>query len=323
MNASNTPKVVVLAGGVGGARMALGFAHALPEADVSVVVNVGDDDDFHGLRVCPDLDTVLYTLSGRVDTSQGWGVAGDDTKALEVLRILSSPDSWMKLGDADLALHIFRTAELRRGQRLTQVMAQVATNFGLKCHLLPVSDDECPTLVETGHGVSKFQEWFVRDRGAPQVKRLLFDAAAKASITREVRNAIEAATLIVVAPSNPYLSVRPMLAVGDMAKVLQQARAPKVAVSPLIGGIAIKGPLVKLMQDLGMEPNGSAIAKQYTGVVDAFVIDESDATQASALRTLSGLEILSLPTLISDASLAARLAEALLEWGAANRSAEP
>ncbi len=318
MTSNSVPKVVVLAGGVGGARMALGFVRALPATDVSVVVNVGDDDDFHGLRVCPDLDTVLYTLSGKVDPAQGWGVVGDGTKGLDVLRILKSPDSWMQLGDADLALHIFRTAQLRQGRRLTDVMAHVAKSFGLNCQLLPVSDAECPTFVETADGFSRFQEWFVRDRGTPAVKRLVFDAAAKATITPEVRDALESATLIVIAPSNPYLSVQPMLSVGGMASVLQQVSAPKVAVSPLIGGLAVKGPLVKLMKDLGLAPSGAEIANQYRGIVDALVIDESDIGQIEALQTSSGLEILCRSTMIAHVSQATTLAGELLAWGSSH-----
>lgn len=312
-------KVVVLAGGVGGARMAIGFARELPGADLSVIVNVGDDEDFHGLRVCPDLDTVLYTLSGRVDPAQGWGVTDDATRALDVLRTLESPGAWMKLGDADLGLHIYRSAQLRQGRRLTEVMAHVAARFGVACRLLPVSDADCPTLVETQQGTSRFQEWFVRDRGGPEVRRLVFDAAARAEVTQEVRTALAAADLVVLAPSNPFLSVRPMLAVGGMRQALQSAAARKIAVSPLVRGQAVKGPLVKLMQDLGVEASNAAIVREYQGLVDAFVVDESHASEVAALAAASPLQVLALPTMIAEPPRAQVLAQQLLAWAASRR----
>ncbi|MDE5458944.1 2-phospho-L-lactate transferase [Bradyrhizobium sp. CSA112] len=230
--------------------MALGFAGIVPPDDLSIIVNVGDDDRFHGLYVCPDLDTVLYTLSGVVNRTQSWGVAEDGTRALEVLRKLDSQGAWMKLGDADLGLHIYRTSRLAQGASLTVVTEEISRRFGVHCALLPVSDEECPTVVETVTGVLRFQEWFVRDRAGPTVKKLHLNLARQGRITDSVRVALCAADLVVLAPSNPYLSILPMLEVGGMREALRQAPGLKVAVSPLIGGRAIKGPLVKLMSDL-------------------------------------------------------------------------
>lgn len=305
-------KVTVLAGGVGGARMALGFARSLPPGALSVVVNVGDDERFHGLQVCPDLDTVLYTLSGRVDPAQGWGVAHDGTRALEVLRELEAPGAWMKLGDADLGLHLYRSARLAAGEPLTTVMEHVRTRFGLGCALLPTSDDPCPTLVDTEVGVLRFQEWFVRDRAQPTVRALDFSAARAARITDQAREALRTADLIVFAPSNPLLSIQPMLEVGGFLEALREAPGRKLAVSPLVGGLPVKGPLAKLMQDLGRPASQREIAAGYAGLVERLVIDTSDAAEAEAIAQASGLDVVALPTLITEPGPAAELARALM-----------
>lgn len=306
-------KVAVLAGGVGGARMALGFARALPPEDLSIVVNVGDDERFHGLYVCPDLDTVVYTLAGVVDGSHGWGVAGDTTLALDVLRKLGSPGAWMKLGDSDLGLHIYRTARLNEGISLTRVMDNVRVALEVACRILPVSDDECPTEVLTSDGTLRFQEWFVRDRAQPAVRALKFDAASRAETTPQVRDALRSADLIVFAPSNPLLSIQPMLEIGGMRGLLETAPALKVAISPLISGRAVKGPLVKLMQDLGRESSNAAIAASYAGIVDVFVVDDADAEKARQ-PDQDGMEVVALPTLIPDGPRAETLAKNIISF---------
>jgi len=305
-------KVAVIAGGVGGARMSLGFAGVVAPQDLDIVVNIGDDERFHGLYVCPDLDTVLYTLSGVVDRSQGWGVAEDATRALDVLRRLGSPGTWMKLGDADLGLHVYRSSRLAVGASLTDVMHEVSRGFGLECGLLPVSDATCPTLVQTDAGVLTFQEWFVRDRSQPVVKALSFDAARGARISERAREALARADLIVFAPSNPLLSIQPMLEIGGVRDALQSARGVKVAISPLIGGTAVKGPLVKLMHDLGHDCSNLGIALRYTGLADVFVVDESDSQQADEVARSSTMKVVALPTLIPDAGRAERLAREII-----------
>ncbi|MES2999637.1 MAG: 2-phospho-L-lactate transferase [Pseudomonadota bacterium] len=313
-------KVAVIAGGVGGARMARGFAGIIPPQDLSVIVNVGDDERFHGLYVCPDLDTVLYTLSGVVDRSQGWGVAGDETKALEVLRKLQSPGSWMKLGDADLGLHIYRSSRLAQGASLTSVMQEVSQGFGVRCALLPASDDECPTEVETAAGLLRFQEWFVRDRAGTSVKALHFDAARRAGITDRVREALTSADLVVFAPSNPYLSIRPMLEIAGMSDTLRASPALKVAVSPLIGGRAVKGPLVQLMKDLGVDSSNVGIAASYSSIADVLVIDEGDSANAADLARQGAMEVVALATLIPDATRAEALARQIVEIAQGRRA---
>ena len=305
-------KVTVIAGGVGGARMALGFAGVVAAQDLDIIVNIGDDERFHGLYVCPDLDTVLYTLAGVVDRSQGWGVADDATRALDVLRRLDAPGTWMKLGDADLGLHIYRSLRLAQGASLTETMDQVRHGFGVACGLLPVSDEECPTEVVTQAGVLRFQEWFVRERGQPAVKALKFEAARKARMSERARHALLAADLVVIAPSNPFLSIQPILEVGGVRQALQASTAVKVAVSPLIGGRAIKGPLVKLMQDLGHDCSNADIASGYSGMVDYFVVDMADADQAAQVERSGGMQVLQLPILIPDAARAVSLARSII-----------
>ena len=309
---STRVRVVALAGGVGGARMALGFAR-IPRVELSVVVNVGDDDWFHGLKVCPDLDTVLYTLSGVVDHGQGWGVLDDATRALDTLRRLESADTWMTLGDADLGLHIFRTQALRSGRTLTQVMAHVVQRFGLQATLLPVTDAECPTLVDCEQGRLRFQEWFVKARGVPRVQELTFQGAAEAEITSEVRESLAKADLIVIAPSNPILSIDPMLAIGSFRRLLGESKVPRVAVCPLVDGQAVKGPLVRLLEGLNVPATAEAVADRYAGLIDAFVVDESERDDL-----LSNVEqrvcVLRMPILMPDGARSEAVAGRMLDW---------
>lgn len=311
-------KVVVLAGGVGGARMALGFAQVLRGEDLTIIVNVGDDARFHGLTVCPDLDTVLYTLSGVVDREQAWGVQADSTKALDVLRRLESPGSWMKLGDSDLGLHIYRSARLATGCTLTDVMHDVARRFEVPFRLLPASDAPCPTVVMTDAGPLPFQEWFVKGKANPPVQSLDLGAARHADPTAEVIYALHAADLVVIAPSNPFLSIHPILELRGMRQLLGQIAAPRVAVSPLIGGKAVKGPLDSLMRSLSYPLSNVGIANSYAGDIDALVFDESDADDVGAVRAL-GLDIGLSTTLIREAESATRLAEWLLDFSATVR----
>lgn len=304
-------RVVLLAGGVGGARMAAGLARALPPQALTVIVNVGDDDEFHGLRVCPDIDTMLYTLSGQVNAKQAWGVEGDTTRALDVLKRLGAADTWMTLGDADLGLHLYRTARLRAGASLTDVMAEVARSFGVQARLLPVSNDGVATRVVTAQGRMRFQEWFVKHRCGPQVLALDAEGAQAAAPTPEVVEALGQADLIVYAPSNPFLSIQPMLKIGGVERLLRASRAHRVVVSPLINGLAVKGPLHKLMQDLGAAPGSGGIADFYAGLIDGIAIDTCDAADAAELQR-RGLQALCASTRIAKAEDAQALARLLL-----------
>jgi len=280
--ASRFDHVVMLAGGVGGARMAEGFARALPADALTIIANVGDDEEFYGLRVCPDIDTLLYTLSDRIDRSQGWGVAEDTVKALDVLRDLGAP-TWMKLGDADFGLHIWRSWRLANGDSLSTITAEAAQRLAARAAILPATDDRLRTRLETDEGWMDFQPWFVGKRCAPTVKALRYEGAASARPSERALAAFAAADLIVIAPSNPLLSIEPILAVTDIADALARAVAPVVGVSPLIGGKAVKGPLARLMADLGIEPTSRAVAQRYAGLLDAFVVDKGDVADARAL----------------------------------------
>jgi len=303
--------VCLLAGGVGGARMAQGLAQVVPPEHLTVLVNVGDDEDFHGLRVCPDLDTVLYTLSGQVNREQGWGVAGDTQKALDVLKRLQMPDTWMTLGDADLGLHLYRTQRLLAGDSLSIVTDHIRRRFGIGAAVLPITDERLSTRIHTQDGRDlRFQQWFVRERATPQVAQIAF--AGKANVSGAAARAIEQADVLIFAPSNPWLSIAPMLAVQGVAARLEQSRAIKIAVSPLIGGKAIKGPLNRLMQDLHCAEGNAGIADFYRKWVDVLVIDPIDQADSVHIEPL-GLEPWRLPTRIGQMQQSAQLAQSLLQ----------
>jgi len=312
MTAHSPIRVVLLAGGVGGARMALGLAAALPPGALTVVANIGDDERFYGLQVCPDLDTLLYTLSGRVSQAHGWGVEGDTTRTLETLSRLGAPD-WMMLGDADFGLHIYRSWRLAQGERLTTVMAEVAQRMGVDTRLLPVSDALVPTEIQTGEGWLSFQQWFVQQRAAPEVRGLRYSGAASAQVTAEVLTAIAQADAIVIAPSNPLLSIEPMLALPGLREALQASAVPCVAVSPLINGKAVKGPLARMLVDLGLAAGNTGVARRYAGLIDGLVIDASDHEDAAALHA-QGLAVLASNTLIPKVDAARALALRILRW---------
>jgi len=311
MNESSM-RVVLLAGGVGGARMALGLAASLPPGALTVVANIGDDERFYGLQVCPDLDTLLYTLSGRVNRKNGWGVEGDTTKALQTLSSLGAPD-WMTLGDADFGLHIYRSWRLAQGERLTTIMADVAQNLGVDTHLLPACDTPVPTEIETAAGWQSFQQWFVAQRTQPKVLGICYRGATFADVTPEVLAALQQADVIVIAPSNPLLSIEPMLALPSMRSALLASTAVRVAVSPLIGGHAVKGPLAGMLTDLNLTPGNLGIAERYAGLIDGLVIDASDSDDAVILRK-QGLMVLATNTLIAEKAAAQELASALFGW---------
>jgi len=306
--------IVLLAGGVGGARMAEGFARALPPGALTVIANVGDDEEFYGLRVCPDIDTLLYTLSDRIDRTQGWGVADDTVKALDMLCDLGAP-VWMKLGDADFGLHIWRSWRLASGASLSEVTAEAGERLGARAKILPATDDPLRTKLETDEGWMDFQPWFVGKRCQPRVSALRYEGADNAQPSAAALAAISAAELIIIAPSNPLLSIEPILAVAGLRTAVETTTAPCIGVSPLIGGKAVKGPLARLMADLGTEPTAAAVAARYAGLLDAFVVDHSDAADAAALRK-SGQAVLETDILMGGSEGAERLAREVLAFAA-------
>jgi len=272
-------RVLAVSGGVGGAKLALGLARALNPAELAVLVNTGDDFTHLGLRICPDLDTVLYTLAGVVNTTQGWGRADESFGFMDELRRQGGPD-WFLLGDRDLVLHVERTRRLAAGETLTQIMADLATRFGVATRLLPMTDAPVATLLDTSAGQLEFQHYFVRLRTIPAVQRLHYAGAAQARPSDDLLTLLRSRSLeaIILCPSNPYLSIDPILAVPGIRAALRAADVPIVAVSPPVGGRAVKGPTAKIMQELGIETSALAIARHYAGLIDGLLVDEADAS---------------------------------------------
>jgi LPPG:FO 2-phospho-L-lactate transferase len=271
------PGIVALCGGVGGAKLACGLAEVLPAHDLAVVVNTGDDFEHLGLTICPDVDTVMYTLSGNENRDAGWGRAGESWAVMQEVARLGG-ETWFRLGDKDLALHLLRRQLLDRGERLTAVTRQLAARLGVEVEVLPMSDQTVRTVVETDEGDLAFQDYFVRRRCEPKVTGFRFEGAAGAKPSREVEAALSAAELrgIVICPSNPYVSIGPMLAVQGMRQRLASAAVPVLAVSPIVAGRAIKGPAAKMMGELGKPASGIEVARLYAGLIDAMLLDEQD-----------------------------------------------
>jgi LPPG:FO 2-phospho-L-lactate transferase len=268
-------RIVVLTGGVGGAKLVLGLIHAVPAVDLTAIVNTGDDFDHCGLAISPDIDTLLYTLSGKSNPEQGWGRAGESWGFMAALRELGGED-WFQLGDGDLALHVLRTEALRRGEPLSAITARFAHAWGIGAAILPMSDDPVRTMIETDEGVLPFQRYFVARRCEPAVRAIRFEGADAARPAPGVVEAIAAADAVLIAPSNPFLSVDPLLAVPGLRAALAAATTPVVAVSPIVGGKAVKGPTTKLMAELGIAASATAIACHYAGLIDGLLVDQRD-----------------------------------------------
>lgn len=303
--------VVVLAGGVGAARFLRGVVQLVAPERLTVVVNTGDDRVFYGVHVSPDLDIVTYTLAGRIDPARGFGLVGDRFDLIERLRALGH-ETWFRLGDADFANCLHRTLRLAAGAGLDEVADELRRDHGLGFRVLPMSNDPCPTFVSmTGGGRLHFEEYLVRD-GAPSDVRAVDLAAARAARPAPgVVEAIAGADLILVAPSNPIVSIGPIRAVPAIGRALDTAACPVVAVSPIVGGLPIKGPAHTLMRAEGLEVSAKGVATLYRDWIDGFVFDERDAGEAAAIEAL-GLEVALLDTLMVDAAASRRVAEAAL-----------
>ena len=274
--------VVVLTGGVGGAKLVLGLIHALPPGEVTAIVNTGDDFTHLGLAISPDIDTLLYTLAGKASATQGWGREGDTWNFMAALRSLGGED-WFALGDGDLALHVARTARRTAGDPLSAITADFARMWRIEATILPMSDDPVETIVETEEGVLAFQRYFVERRCEPVVRAIRFEGAEAAGPAPGVIAAIRSARAILVAPSNPFLSVAPLLAIPGLRRALAEADAPVVAISPIIGGAAVKGPTAKLMRELGLKVSAGAVAAYYGGLLDGMVIDKNDIEEFTGI----------------------------------------
>jgi LPPG:FO 2-phospho-L-lactate transferase len=298
-------KVAVLSGGVGGARFVQGVVDVVAPADVTIVGNVGDDIEVLGMHVSPDLDSVLYALAGLNDEERGWGRRDETWNALATISELGG-ESWFGLGDRDLGLHLVRTAALRDGAALSAVTARFARALGVEATLVPATDDPLRTWIATPSGEFHFQEWFVARRHRDEVDGLRFEGAASARPAPGVVEAIDAADLLLIAPSNPYVSIAPILAVSGIRAALEQRRVPCVAVSPLIGGRAVKGPADRMLKRLAGGTGPQQVASCYRGLIDALVVDVADAAAPADVRTIAT------DTLMSGADARRRVAEVAL-----------
>jgi len=304
--------VVLLAGGVGGAKLAYGLQERLGSGLV-VIVNTADDVERHGLLVSPDHDTVMYTLAGIDNREWGWGIAGETFATAEMLERYGE-ETWFRLGDRDLATHIVRSARLGRGDRPTDIARDLQRSLGVRAVILPMSDQPVRTEVLTDDGWIAFQDYFVRLHQEPEVRDLRFIGVEDARSTPEVDAALEAAEAIVIAPSNPFVSVRPILSVAGIEAGLQTARsrgAPVVAVSGIVGGVALKGPADRMLVSLGHEASALGVARQYTGIADVFVLDTLDAALEAQIREL-GLRTVVTDTIMAGDAGRARLAAKVL-----------
>jgi LPPG:FO 2-phospho-L-lactate transferase len=306
-------KVVVLSGGVGGARFVRGLVDAVDPSGVTVIGNVGDDLEVFGLHVSPDLDSILYALADLNDEERGWGRAAETWNALEAASELGG-DAWFKLGDRDLGLHLVRTEALRRGEPLSAVTARLAEAVGVEARILPATDERLRTFVDTEQGELSFQDWYVRRGHRDEVIGVRFEGAESVRPAPGVLEALEGADLIVIAPSNPFLSIGPVLAVQEIRDAIHNRRVPSVAVSPLIAGKSVKGPADRMLSRLAGGTTPVQVTDCYKGLIDALVYDESDGEV-----DLGEVRPIVTKTLMVDAEARRSLAEAALEAAAIHR----
>ena len=304
--------VVALAGGVGGAKLAVGLAHAIPEGALTVVVNTADDLVLHGLHISPDIDTVMYNLAGISNPETGWGIDGDRTSALDLLGRYGGP-TWFRLGDKDLATHIRRTQRLAEGARLTEVTRELAASLGIKANILPMTDSPISTRVKTPEGELEFQDYFVARETRPHVCGVRFQGANEARTTPEVLRAFDEAAVIILCPSNPIVSIGPILSISDIHERLRRAAVPRVGVSSIIGGAALRGPAAEMLRSLGHEVSARGVARILRDVLDGFVVDAEDEALVSSIEEM-GLQGIALPSIMSNLDTKKKLAQGVLAF---------
>jgi LPPG:FO 2-phospho-L-lactate transferase len=316
-------RYVVLSGGVGGARFAAGLVRWLGPAagQLAIIANTGDDFEHLGLAISPDLDTLMYTLAGCVNTETGWGCRDETWSFMDALGSLGG-ETWFRLGDRDLATHVERTRRLHGGESLTAVTAQLCARLGIAAQLLPMSDARVRTMLDTDEGTLAFQDYFVRRQAMPRVQAIRYEGAAQAPPAAAIAALLTDPSLaaVFIAPSNPLLSIGPILAVPSISAAIRSTTAPVVAISPIVAGRALRGPAAKLLTELGEHPSATAVASRYRDLLDGFVFDEQDAAEAAAL-TLPGVTALTAQTVMRDIEDQARLAEAAVAFAARLRGA--
>jgi LPPG:FO 2-phospho-L-lactate transferase len=305
-------KITALAGGVGGAKLAHGLAHILPPEDLTVIVNTGDDFEHLGLYICPDLDTVCYTLAGLANHETGWGRADETWNAIADVEKLGGP-AWFRLGDRDLGTHLERTRRLKEGQTLSQITKDFCRAWGVKHPILPMSDAPVRTMVDTEEGELAFQEYFVHRRCEPRVRGFRFDGVEAAEPAPGVKEAVESADAIVICPSNPWVSVDPILRIVSPLLSREGLGVRVFAISPIIGGRAVKGPAAKMYAELGIEPSALAVASHYRNILTGFVLDHADAAMENEVKALK-IETLVTNTLMNHLTDRVQLANDVLHF---------
>jgi LPPG:FO 2-phospho-L-lactate transferase len=305
-------RVAVLAGGVGAARFLDGLVRVLPPTDVTAIVNVGDDMEWSGLHISPDLDTVTYTLADLVNPETGWGLRGESRRTLDRLSELGGPD-WFMIGDLDLATHLYRTHRLSQGDPLSDITRDLTARLGLGCVVIPVTNDRLRTVVGTEAGELAFQDYFVRRRAADPVHGLRFDGAEQSRPAPGVLEALHSADLIVVAPSNPFLSIDPLFSVPGVREAVVSSDAPVAAISPIIGGQAVKGPAADILQSLGHDVSALGVSRLYGPLADIFILDREDEQLAPQIESETGMRVVVMATLMTDVEAKMKLASGTLE----------
>lgn len=303
-------KIVALAGGVGAARFLDGLAHVISPERLFIIGNVGDDAEIHGLHISPDLDTVMYALAGISNRSQGWGIEDDTFHCLDALGRLGD-ETWFRLGDRDIATHLYRTERLRIGLPLSEVTRQLTNALGIVATIVPVTDQRLRTELKTRNGTLDFQTWFVRNRAADEVTGLHFAGAEKTGLAPGILETIQNAGGVIVCPSNPFISIGPILAVRGVREALRKTAAPVAAISPIVGGRALKGPADRMMKSFGMEVSARAVAELYRDFVNIFVLDNVDRAQAASIEQ-SGMRAVVTDTVMAGAQQKETLAAEVL-----------
>ena len=312
--------VVALAGGVGGAKLAQGLAEVLGPGKLTVVVNTADDFEYLGLYICPDLDTVMYTLCDLHNLETGWGLESESWNFLEALREIGG-DTWFRLGDRDLATHIERTHRMRSGEKLGAITADFCAKMGTSVRVLPMSDDPVRTIVDTDIGLIPFQEYFVRLGCSPKVRGFEFEGIENAVFNPLASESLKEQDLkaVIICPSNPYVSIAPILSLPSVRNQLRDVVVPIIAVSPIVGGQAIKGPAAKMMRELGCNPSALSVAKEYEDALDGFVIDITDADESSKIEEL-GQRVLVTETIMTSIESKKRLAKNIIDFASEIRA---
>ncbi|MCL7399233.1 MAG: 2-phospho-L-lactate transferase [Thaumarchaeota archaeon] len=311
--------ITTLAGGVGAAKLLDGLSSIVPPEELTIIVNTGDDCEFHGLHISPDIDIIIYTLAGLVDEEKGWGIKNDTFNCLEMLKVYGH-DTWFKLGDRDLATHIHRTMMLKSGYRLSEVTKDICTRLGLKQRIIPMTDDYFATKIRTDNETMHFQEYLVKRGSVDVIREIVYDGSENAKPAPGVIESIMEAEIVIICPSNPLVSIGTILAVKGVRQALRNTKAKKVAVSPIIGGTVVKGPADKMMRHLGIEVSALGVAKLYADFLDIFVMDEVDAALMHDVERL-GIKAVTTNTLMKTKDDRVRLAKFVLDAALMHRKA--